>query len=202
MRRRRIPGGTARDRRRDVGGRARPVERTSPAPQTAQVAAAWLDQAVHLVLARREMSRDLAVAYYRLARALRTGTTIPDPYNPIPTSVTMEELRFEFKRAVGGPRRRPVSPADGSTSPAPTPTTPQRSQADSGGIQAVRAWGHRPHRAHRRISNSSKGSRRLCGRGSPNRPGGARACPRDQAESEDRHQPAGHQVDAAAQGRP
>jgi hypothetical protein len=71
-----------------------------PVVQTAEVASAWLVQAMHLVLARREMSVELTVAYYRLARALRTGSTIPDPRNPIPTSVTMQELRAEFDQAV------------------------------------------------------------------------------------------------------
>lgn len=79
-----------------------------PVVQTAEVASTWLAQAVHLVLARREMSVELAVAYYRLARALRTGSTIPDPRNPLPTSVTMQELRSEFDQAVKahvGPNR-------------------------------------------------------------------------------------------------
>ena len=67
-------------------------------PTTAKrtTASSWLSKAVQMVMTRRRLSRDLALAYYRLARALRTGTTIPDPYNPEPTSVTLGDLRREF----------------------------------------------------------------------------------------------------------
>jgi hypothetical protein len=59
------------------------------------VAASWLRRAVSLVMFRRRQSRDLAFAYYRLVRALHTGSTIPDPRNPGPT-VTLTELREQF----------------------------------------------------------------------------------------------------------
>lgn len=69
-----------------------------PAVKAAEVAEDWLEDAVQLVMSRRALSRDLAVAYYRLARALRTGTTIPDPADPTPKTVTLKELRDEFSR--------------------------------------------------------------------------------------------------------
>lgn len=64
-------------------------------------AADWLAQAVHLILTRRRLSRDLAMAYYRLARALRTGSTIRDPFGPPePEYVTIGTLRREFRLLV------------------------------------------------------------------------------------------------------
>jgi hypothetical protein len=57
----------------------------------------WLNKAIELILSRRLLSHDLAIAYYRLARALRTGTTIADPaLGPPPRFVTLEALRREF----------------------------------------------------------------------------------------------------------
>lgn len=56
----------------------------------------WLARAVNLILGRRRISRDLAMAYYRLARALRTGKTIADPFRPEPPYVTLGDLRREF----------------------------------------------------------------------------------------------------------
>lgn len=56
----------------------------------------WLGRAISLILSRRRMSRDLAFAYYRLARALRTGTTIADPYHPLKRNVSLNDLRREF----------------------------------------------------------------------------------------------------------
>ena len=60
----------------------------------------WLDRAVTLVLSRRRWSRDLAFAYYRLARALRTGATIKDPYLPNEPRPTLTSLRENFASAV------------------------------------------------------------------------------------------------------
>jgi len=65
------------------------------------VVSAWLKKAITLVMTRRRMSRDLARAYYRLARALQTGTTIADPYHPEPTYITLDVLRREFAALVG-----------------------------------------------------------------------------------------------------
>lgn len=98
-----------------------------PVTAAPDVATAWLNRAVAMVLTRRSMSRELAVAYYRLARALRTGRTIPDPRDPIPKSVSLQKLRFEFKQLVDGvtgdPVPAPQRPADAPVAPAPTEDT-------------------------------------------------------------------------------
>ena len=54
-------------------------------------------------MTRRARSRDLAMAYYRLVRALRTGTTIADPRKPEPAYVTLDLLAPRIRR----PRLRP-----------------------------------------------------------------------------------------------
>jgi hypothetical protein len=68
--------------------------------KAAPTAARWLSRAISLVLSRRRMSRDLAFAYYRLARALRTGSTIADPYDPLKNRPTLNDLRREFASMV------------------------------------------------------------------------------------------------------
>ncbi|MEU5403721.1 hypothetical protein ABZ348_31020 [Streptomyces sp. NPDC005963] len=72
------------------------------------------------------MSRDLARAYYRLARALRTGTTVADPYHPEPTYVTLDVLRREFAALAGEPA---ASPQEGR--PAPSPSGPSTSPSST-----------------------------------------------------------------------
>ncbi|MEU6959599.1 hypothetical protein [Streptomyces chrestomyceticus] len=72
-----------------------------PTTQRLATASGWLRKAITLVMSRRRMSRDLARAYYRLARALQTGTTVADPYHPEPTHVTLGDLRREFATLVG-----------------------------------------------------------------------------------------------------
>ena len=62
----------------------------------AATAQSFLDDAITMVLSRRRISQDLAIAYYRLARALRTGKTIPDPDDPMPRWVTLDHLRDQF----------------------------------------------------------------------------------------------------------
>jgi hypothetical protein len=57
---------------------------------------AWHTEAIQLILTRRGMSHEIALAYYRLARALLTGSTIPKPGEPVKRSVTLAELRREF----------------------------------------------------------------------------------------------------------
>lgn len=71
-------------------------------PPTGAAAAAdkWLRTAVHLILTRRGRARDLGLAYYRLVRALQTGTTIADPRKPEPQYVSIEKLRREFRELV------------------------------------------------------------------------------------------------------
>lgn len=72
------------------------------AGQAAQTASAWLDQAIALILTRRGQARDLALAYYRLARALRTGEVTANPLNEEeePDFVSLEMLRQEFEAIV------------------------------------------------------------------------------------------------------
>lgn len=75
-------------------------------------ASRWLTRAVSLVSRRRRQSRDLAMAYYRLVRALHTGSTIEDPLTPR-RPVTLDTLREEFT-ALADPETaasRPPSPA-------------------------------------------------------------------------------------------
>ncbi|MEU2854149.1 hypothetical protein [Streptomyces syringium] len=74
-----------------------------PPAQRAVAAAGWLRRAITLVMSKRRMSRDLARAYYRLARALHTGRTIADPYHPEPTYITLDSLRREFAALAGLP---------------------------------------------------------------------------------------------------
>ncbi|MFE5663397.1 hypothetical protein ACFQ7W_05645 [Streptomyces niveus] len=90
-----------------------------PAAGRALTAGAWLRRAVTMVMTRRRMSRDLARAYYRLARALRTGTTVADPYHPEPTYITLDVLRREFADLAGvteGPQEGRASES-GSNAP-------------------------------------------------------------------------------------
>lgn len=93
-----------------------------PVTRRASTAASWLRRAVTLVMGRRRQSRDLARAYYRLVRALRTGRTVADPYHPEPRYVTITDLREEFEALVGGAER----PQEGrnDSAPAETPDPP------------------------------------------------------------------------------
>ncbi|MCD7438994.1 hypothetical protein K4B79_12240 [Streptomyces lincolnensis] len=72
-----------------------------PVERRAATAGAWLRKAITLVMSRRRQSRDLARAYYRLARALQTGRTVADPYHPEPSYVTLADLRREFAELAG-----------------------------------------------------------------------------------------------------
>ncbi|MFI9205283.1 hypothetical protein [Streptomyces sp. NPDC053048] len=72
-----------------------------PADLRAATAGGWLRRAISLVMGRRRQARDLARAYYRLARALQTGSTVADPYHPEPTHVTLGDLRREFAALAG-----------------------------------------------------------------------------------------------------
>ncbi|MFJ3907474.1 VG15 protein [Streptomyces vinaceus] len=72
-----------------------------PVEQRAATAGGWLRKAITLVMGRRRQARDLARAYYRLARALQTGTTVADPYHPEPSHVTLGDLRREFAGLAG-----------------------------------------------------------------------------------------------------
>ncbi|MGW3336201.1 VG15 protein [Streptomyces sp. NPDC001009] len=103
-----------------------------PVELRAATAGGWLRKAITMVMSRRRQSRDLARAYYRLARALQTGSTVADPYHPEPTYVTLADLRREFA-ALAAPHGRLTEQggeaaivADGEASPARQPdSTPQ-----------------------------------------------------------------------------
>lgn len=80
-------------------------------PAQAKVATAqrWINTATEYIMSRRVEARALGMAYYRLTRALRTGTTIFDPYEPnLGDTVTMGELRAEFDRLIGAASRGEV----------------------------------------------------------------------------------------------
>jgi hypothetical protein len=95
-----------------------------PPERRAATAGAWLRKAITLVMSRRRQSRDLARAYYRLARALQTGRTVADPYHPEPTYVTLADLRREFAELAGtyepptGQGGEAATVEDGEASPA------------------------------------------------------------------------------------
>ncbi|WP_406192375.1 hypothetical protein OH733_05400 [Streptomyces griseus] len=99
-----------------------------PATARASTSASWLRRAVTLVMTRRRVSRDLARAYYRLARALRTGSTVADPYHPEPTYITLDVLRREFAELAGEPVERPQ---EGRSEPSGTSTPETPSSAAS-----------------------------------------------------------------------
>ncbi|MEX1655523.1 hypothetical protein ABZ960_20440 [Streptomyces pseudovenezuelae] len=99
-----------------------------PATARASTAASWLRRAITLVMGRRRQSRDLARAYYRLVRALRTGTTVADPYHPEPRYVTVTTLREEFNDLVRGAQR----PQEGRSSDAPANSSDSASSAATG----------------------------------------------------------------------
>jgi len=71
-----------------------------PLAGTQATSARWLGTAVKLVMLRRSRARDLALAYYRLVRALRTGRTVRDPRQPRTSTVSLETLRVEFEQIV------------------------------------------------------------------------------------------------------
>jgi hypothetical protein len=95
-----------------------------PVNARASTSSSWLKKAITMVMGRRRMSRDLARAYYRLARALRTGTTVADPYHPEPTYVTLDVLRREFASLTGDAEK----PQEGRSESAPTKETSSDSQ--------------------------------------------------------------------------
>ena len=84
-------------------------QRVNPA-KIESTASAWLEDAIEMISSRRGQSRELAIAYYRLVRALRTGTTLVDPRDPEPTYVTMKQLREEFAQLVNETLPAPTDP--------------------------------------------------------------------------------------------
>ncbi|MGW1040034.1 VG15 protein [Streptomyces sp. NPDC002547] len=111
-----------------------------PATSRASTATSWLRQAITMVMTRRRLSRDLARAYYRLARALRTGTTVADPYHPEPTYITIDVLRREFA-ALAGPAESPQEgrasetgsnpPDDSTTAASDEPADEEKEDGDT-----------------------------------------------------------------------
>ena len=101
-----------------------------PQPGQPEKVAGWVDEAVQLVMGRRTLAVQLALAYYRLVRALRTGKTIADPRTLEPKYVTLQKLRFEF-RQLAEPRLSeryrqqflPQHQATSSSPPSPNPGT-------------------------------------------------------------------------------
>lgn len=83
-----------------------------PTNVTPAQASRWLTKAVTMILSRRVISRELAVAYYRLTRALRTGYTIPMPGEKSPSTVTLADLRQDFRMLSKNPLAGPTT--DGS----------------------------------------------------------------------------------------
>ena len=92
-----------------------------PASSRASTVTSWLRRAITLVMGRRRQSRDLARAYYRLARALRTGSTVADPYHPEPTYITLDALRREFAELTGDAERPQEGRSQGGRNNSSTP---------------------------------------------------------------------------------
>lgn len=98
-----------------------------PPVPSGRAAEKWLARTVRFVLSRRRRARDLALAYYRLQRALHTGTTIALPGVDNPKFVTLPELRREFERFTRSPESAPEEPSSELVDEAPsdTPEGPQ-----------------------------------------------------------------------------
>lgn len=70
----------------------------------------WIESMTTMTQSHRRESRDLAMSYYRLARALHTGRTIADPWDPEAEPVTLGTLRSTFATQVEDAQRyRPRS---------------------------------------------------------------------------------------------
>lgn len=68
-----------------------------PESQAPQAVEAWIRSMQTMTKSHRQEARDLAMAYYRLARALHTGRTVSDPWNPDEGGrVTLGTLRTNF----------------------------------------------------------------------------------------------------------
>lgn len=82
--------------------------------QAPSVRATWLRAAVKLVMRRRQQTRKLARSYYRLIRALHTGTTTKDPDKPSQEYTTIRELRDEFnaEATAASSQVEPLPPSD------------------------------------------------------------------------------------------
>lgn len=70
--------------------------------QIASASGRWITYALSLTGKRRQHTRDLAISYYRLVRALQTGYTIVDPLasEPETEAVPLADLRRDFYEKV------------------------------------------------------------------------------------------------------
>lgn len=83
------------------------------ANRMSQTAQGWLDSALDMIASRRGPAQQLAIAYYRLARALETGTTLPTLEGTDEESVTLNDLRADFYE-LAADAGTPEVPADSS----------------------------------------------------------------------------------------
>lgn len=67
------------------------------ATQAAETSAVWLTRSVRIIAAIRRKSRQLAIAYYQLTRALETGRTFGVPEGSSANNVTLGKLRKNFE---------------------------------------------------------------------------------------------------------
>lgn len=101
-----------------------------PPGSSPATASRWLRAAKLLVLTRRKVARDLALAYYRLVRALHTGNTVADPRREEPKTVPLDTLRDQFA-ALTRPATAPeTEPAPETPEPPPEGGT-EASDADT-----------------------------------------------------------------------
>lgn len=81
-----------------------------PESMAPQAVNRWIASMQTMTQAHRQESRELAMAYYRLARALHTGRTISDPWSDSSDGVTLGTLRVDFANLVENAQRyRPRS---------------------------------------------------------------------------------------------
>lgn len=78
----------------------------------------WVRRTASVVVEGRSLARLLALAYYRLIRALHVGETIPDPRGPARATETLNDLRRDFAEALedaAGPGGATPLPGSGDT---------------------------------------------------------------------------------------
>lgn len=81
-----------------------------PESQAPAAVESWIRSMQTMTQAHRRESRELAMSYYRLARALHTGRTVVNPWEPDTDPVTLGTLRSEFADLVEDAQRyRPRS---------------------------------------------------------------------------------------------
>jgi hypothetical protein len=68
-----------------------------PANRLNSAVESWLRDATTLTMQDRDLARELALGYYRLNRALRTGFTVPDSNRSLPQTTTLGDLRREYR---------------------------------------------------------------------------------------------------------